>query len=347
MEAASLAALLWLRDRVDASRYQRISLNCYRWFTPFIPAPDLATSVLGIRFRSPIGAAAGLDPKASHIRTLERLGFGFMELGSVTMDREPRDLPAVEMNYEKRSTKRLVQDGNCGGFQFCRNVAKDQPQVPIGVNLQPGSTVLVAAPYLANKDYTNLLEVTYPYADYVVANISSDHITDLSMYKDETHLRSLCRDLVQTRDIEIGLQCAALLSVPGIQVPRARRLVPPLFIKIGADWSDVPMLVKVLIEEGLDGVVVAGTNREGEGGTPVAEACLRLLREIRKVAGDKLVLIASGGIFSAEDILERLKSGASLVEVYSVFWLEGPYAVRRLSEELLELLRRDGQSAAG
>lgn len=345
MEAASLAALLWLRERVDSSRYQRISFNCYHWFAPFIPAPDLATTVLGIRFRSPIGAAAGLDPQARHINTLERLGFGFMELGSVTMDREPRDLPAVQIDYEKRSVKRVVQDGTCSGFQLCRNVIRDQPEVPIGVNLQPGSDILIAAPYLANKEYTNLLEVTYPYADYIVANIASDHITDLSMYREEIHLRKLCRDLIQARDIEIGLQCAALLSVQGIQVPRARRLVPPLFLKIDTEWTNVQMLVKVLVEEGVDGVVVAGTNKAGEGGTAVAEASLKLLKEVRKTAGDQLVLIAAGGIFSAEDIVERLKSGASLVEIYSAFWLEGPYVVRRLSEGLSELLRPDGLSS--
>ena len=329
---------------MDSSRYQRISFNCYRWFAPFTPAPDLATTVLGIHFRSPIGAAAGLDPQARHINTLEKLGFGFVELGSVTMDREPRDLPAVQIDHEKRTVKRVVQDATCSGFQLCRNVARAQPQVPIGVNLQPHSTILTAAPYLANNEYTNVLEVTYPYADYIVANLASDHITDLSMYRDEAHLRELCRDLVRTRDIEIGLQCAALLSVQGIHVPKARRLVPPLFLKIDSEWTDVQMLVKVAVEEGLDGVVVAGTNRAGEGGTAVAEASLKLLKEVRKAAGDKLVLIAAGGIFSAEDILERLKSGASLVEVYSAFWLEGPYVVRRLSEALSEL-RRDGLSS--
>lgn len=345
MEAATLSALLWLRDRLDFSRYQRISLKCYGWFAPFTPGPELAVTVMGIHFRSPIGAAAGLDPKARHMRTLERLGFGFLEQGSLTMDREPNQTPALQIDLEKRTIKRVAQDGTCGGFQFCRNVISDSPQIPIGANLQPNSAILTAAPYLANKEYANLVEVTYPHADYLVANIASDHITDLTMYTQETHLRSLCKSLVQTRDAEIGLQCAVALSVPGIQVPSARRLVPPILVKINADWSDVAMLVRVLLEEGIDGVVVAGTNKEGEGGASVREASLRLLRDIHKAAGKRLVLIAAGGVFSAEDVLERLKSGASLVEVYSAFWLEGPGVVRRLSEGLTELLQREGLSS--
>ena len=219
---------------------------------------------------------------------------------------------------------------------------RDQPSIPLGANLVPNSSLLLTAPYLADKEYTNLVEVVYPYADYLVANIASDSITDLTQYRSESRLRTLCRELLSARDLEIGLQCALETGITGVSVSRARQLIPPLFIKIDADWEDAQMLVRVLTEEGMDGVVVAGTNRKGEGGKPVAEASLRLLREVYRASKGKLVVIAAGGIFTAEDALARIKSGASLVEIYSAFWLLGPSTVKSLSSDLHALLQKEG-----
>jgi dihydroorotate dehydrogenase len=293
-------------------------------------APSLGSTVAGLHFPSPVGLAAGFDKDAEVPARMLRLGFGFVEVGTLT----PRPQPG---NPRPRLF-RLVEDQavinrmgfNNGGqpaafarLMTCRRVG------PIGVNIG------------ANKDsddriadYVLGVGAMEEVADYLTVNISSPNTPGLR-----------------------GLQDAGALDELLAAVQAARKKPLPVFLKVAPDLesSDPERIVRSAIDHEIDAIIVANTTISrpplksrfageagGLSGAPLRPLALDALRRFRSVSGGAIPLIAAGGIASAEDAWERIRAGASLVQLYSAMVFEGPGIARRIARGLEQRLAAGG-----
>ena len=296
--------------------------------------PRLARTVLGLRFPTPIGLAAGFDKDAAAPAAWGRLGFGFAELGTVT----PRPQPG---NPRPRLF-RLVDDDavinrmgfNNGGIERClRRVAaaraSGRVQVPLGINV--GINKEGADPL---RDYPALVEAASALADYVTINVSSPNTPGLRALQDEERL-------------------AAILRAVRARVPAAT----PLLVKLAPDLADAALasLVRMVADEGAQGVIATNTTLArpatlrsaaaaeagGLSGTPLAaraRAVLAILADAREaLSGGRaaLAIVSCGGIGDGADIAARLDAGADLVQLYTAWAYAGPTLLARLERELL------------
>ncbi len=295
----------------------------------------LAVDVLDRRFPNPIGLAAGFDKNGKALRGLARLGFGFVEAGTVT----PRPQPG---NPRPR-VFRLEEDGavinryglNSDGFDDVSARLARLPGrgvgIPIGVNIGPnkdGNT---------ERDLPALVAAlrTWGGMDYVAVNVSSPNTPGL-------------------RDSQQGLRLAALLAAIRARVDS----MPKLLIKIAPDQAAGALeeIVEACVAGGVHGLIVGNTTIDrpatlrspacaeagGLSGAPLLEPSTRLLREAYRLAGGRLVLVGCGGVRTGADVLAKIRAGASLVQLYTAFAYAGPALVPRLKRELLIALRAEG-----
>ncbi len=299
--------------------------------------PILATAALGLAFRNPVGLAAGFDKSAVAVGALMRLGFGFVEAGSVT--------PRPQIGNPKPRLFRLVEDRavinrmgmNNGGIEVFRARLAKLPQprpAVLGANIAINKER--ADPL---KDYPSLYAAVAPLADYVAINVSSPNTPGLRDLQGERHLREILAALAATR-----------AALPG---PR-----PPVLVKIAPDLSPAALepIVQAVAENGLEGLIVSNTTiarpglrsahraqAGGLSGPPLRAASTEMLRRVAVLAhGRGLTLIGCGGVGSGADAHEKLRAGAALVQLYAAFAYEGPALVPRIKRELAALLRRDG-----
>jgi dihydroorotate dehydrogenase len=287
--------------------------------------PILATAAFGRVLPNPIGLAAGFDKNAVAINALGRLGFGFVEAGTVT----PRPQPG---NPRPRLF-RLAQDEavinrmgfNNGGLEnFLANLKKASG-IAVGANV--GINKEGADP---ERDYPALVNAVAPFADYVTVNISSPNTPGL-------------------RDLQTEARLAGILDA--IATDR------PLFVKIAPDLSQegLEAVVGVCLERRVAGLIISNTTLARPGlrgrhageagglsGRPLMAPSTAMLARAHKMAGQRLVLIGVGGVFTPEDVLEKILAGASLVQLYTGFAYGGPALVPRLKSGLAALLRARG-----
>ncbi|EHH67373.1 quinone-dependent dihydroorotate dehydrogenase [Gluconobacter morbifer] len=303
--------------------------------------PAFAVRTLGLRFPNPIGLAAGFDKNARAIRPLAKLGFGHIEAGTVT----PRPQPG----NPKPRLFRLPEDGaiinrmgfnGCGIDRFCRRLARlHRPMpngrlrgatVPLGVNI--GINKTGADPL---KDYPELVSRVSSYADYVTMNLSSPNTPGL-------------RDL-QSADI-----LRELLAAINTRNPQR----PPLLVKLAPDLDNASYgpILEAAIAGGAQGLILTNTTitrpghltsphaneTGGLSGRPLAPRARDVLKAVSEQNRGRLALISCGGIESGEDILERIRMGADMVQIYTSFVLQGPGILARLKAELRDAMRRDG-----
>ncbi|MBU8540992.1 quinone-dependent dihydroorotate dehydrogenase [Falsiroseomonas tokyonensis] len=299
--------------------------------------PVLATRALGLDFRNPIGLAAGFDKSAVAIAPLMRLGFGFVEAGSVT--------PKPQIGNPKPRLFRLAEDRavinrmgmNNGGLAvFLARLAHlpaNRPAV-LGVNIAINKDG--AAPL---RDYPALYAAVAPHAGYVAINVSSPNTPGLRDLQGEAMLRDILAAVVATRDALAG--------------PR-----PPILVKIAPDLSPaaVEPIVETAVAQGIAGLIVSNTTiarpalrsaqksqAGGLSGPPLKAAATELLRRVaRLTAGRDLTLIGCGGVSNGADALEKIRAGAALVQLYAAFAYDGPALIPRMKRELAAALRRDG-----
>lgn len=291
--------------------------------------PALACTVMGLRFANPLGLAAGFDKDAVAVVPLLRLGFGFVEAGTVT----PRPQPG---NGRPRLF-RLSQDQavinrmgfNNGGIDRClarlRKLPRPLPGVlgaNIGVNKDGADPV---------RDYPALYAAVAPLVDYVTINISSPNTPGL-------------------RDLQGDERLAAILAA----LPEQR---VPVLVKIAPDLDDaaLPGILDVCIAHGVAGVIISNTTLArprlrsrhaaeagGLSGAPLFERSTAMLARARRHAAGRLVLIGVGGVATAEQAMAKIRAGASLVQVYTGFAYAGPALVPRLLDGLAALCAREG-----
>lgn len=307
------------------------------------PTPAcLATEALGLTFPSPLGVAAGLDKDATWFADLCALGFGFVEVGTITALPQPGNpKPRIARIVKQRALLNRMGFPNQGATIVADRLARRSPRPIVGVNVGKSRAIALED---APSDYRKAVRLLAPVADYLVLNVSSPNTPGLRDLQAHGELRSL---VAEVRDELGAIDCSR-----------------PLLIKVGPDLEDerLDAIAALAIDLHLDGVVAVNTTSDhavlgrasdvavslgggGVSGAPLRARALDVLRRIRRVGGDQLVVISVGGIASAEDVWQRLLAGATLVQVYTTLIYEGPGWPARVNRELARRVRAVGVSS--
>ena len=344
-ETAHLAAMRLIRALGLATGVPGAARGLRRVFGPDDPA--LRVRALGLEFPGPLGLAAGFDKDARATAGLGSLGFGFVETGTVTARPQPGNpkprmfrLPA-----DRAIINRMGFNNDGAAALAARLGGRRRGGVIVGVNI--GKTKAVADDEAA-ADYAASARAVAAAADYVVVNVSSPNTPGLRDLQAVGRLRPVLAAVREALDA----------AVPGRRVP--------LLVKIAPDLSDadVDAVADLAIELGLDGIIatnttiaraglaspaaeVAAAGAGGLSGPPLRDRALAVLTRLHARAGDRLVLIAAGGIETPEDAWVRLAAGATLVQAYTGFIYGGPLWPRRIHAGLARRMResagRDAQ----
>jgi dihydroorotate dehydrogenase len=309
--------------------------------------PQLQVQCLGLTFPSPIGLAAGLDKEALAVPALRALGFGFVEVGTITAQPQPGNpLPRLFRLPPDRALINRMGFNNAGSELAGRRLSQLQragaARAPLGVNI--GKTKVVANEAAA-EDYAVSAARLGPYADYLVINVSSPNTPGL---RDLQAIESL-RPLVQRVRAELD------------NLRTARRV--PLLLKIAPDLSDqdVDAVADLALELSLDGIIATNTTigraglssdpatveacgAGGLSGAPLKARALAVLQRLHARVGERVVLVAAGGVETVDDVWDRLRAGASLVQLYTALIYDGPGLPSQLARQLSTRLRSEGMT---
>ncbi len=287
--------------------------------------PQKPVEVMGLHFPNPVGLAAGMDKDGECIDGFGSLGFGFLELGTVTPRPQPGNpRPRLFRLPEHEAVINRMGFNNGGVNALLENIAKTHYRGIIGINLGKNFDTPIER---ADMDYLLGLRAVYERADYVTINISSPNTSNLRELQKGDAFTGLLRALVRTRE--------ELRERTGKRTPLAVKIAPDL------DEAQLDFMAGALLEAGVDAVVatnttlareaVAGHPRAGEAGglsgAPVRARSTEVVRGLARRLEGKLPIIGVGGIFSAADAREKLDAGASLVQVYTGLIYRGPRLV--------------------
>ena len=297
------------------------------------PPTGTGTELLGLSFANRIGLAAGFDKDATAVAGLAKLGFGFLEVGTVTPRPQPGNpKPRLFRLHEDHALINRMGFNSAGATALAANLRRVRSciHVPIGVNIGKNRETL---PDAAVDDYRACLAATYDVADYVVVNISSPNTPGLRALQAANAARALVTELVAERQ-------RLAVEHPG------KTPIPPLFVKIAPDpvADDLETTVVEALEAGADGIVATNTTVSrppslrsrraveagGLSGRPLFALALETVRRSRDAVGGGPVIVGVGGISSPGDAAAMFDVGADLVQVYSALVFEGPALVRRL-----------------
>jgi len=325
--------------RFDPEKVHNVVMKMMDWSKPVLAAltahtdSALGKTIMGIDFPNPIGLAAGFDKNAAHIDAFAALGFGFIEIGTVT----PRPQPG---NPRPRLF-RLPQDSaiinrmgfnNAGVDAVVENICARKSNVIIGGNIGKNKTTPNDK---AVDDYLVCLERLHDYVDYFVVNVSSPNTPGLRELQDKEPLKRL------------------LATLQDRNASKSSR--KPLLLKIAPDLNEAQLddIVAIAGEVKLDGIVATNTtiSREalvssqhkvqaigagGLSGAPLKSHSNEILRQLRKNLPKGFPLIGVGGIMNAADALEKFNAGADLIQAYTGLIYDGPFLVRRIKRQMLK-----------
>lgn len=308
---------------------------------------SLEVNVLGLKFKNPVGIAAGFDKHGEAVDGLYKLGFGFVEVGTIT--------PRPQEGNPKPRVFRLTADQaviNRYGFNSCgleevqnRLKAREEAQqeqskagLPLGINL--GKNKLSRD---AGADYLEGVRVLGPLADYLVVNVSSPNTPGLRDLQGKAELRQLLHTVLKERD---ALQ---------------EEHKPPVLVKIAPDLTaqDKQDIADVVTELGVDGLMVSNTTVSrpeslqdphksevgGLSGEPLKDLSTRTVGEMYNLTKGKVPIIGIGGVASGQDAMDKIRAGASLVQLYTALTYQGPPVVKKIKRELEQLLKEQGFSS--
>ncbi|MDA0566225.1 quinone-dependent dihydroorotate dehydrogenase [Streptomonospora sp. S1-112] len=312
--------------------------------------PELAVTALGREFPGPLGLAAGFDKNAEGVIGLTALGFGHVEVGTVTAHPQPGNpKPRLFRLTADRAIVNRMGFNNHGSVVAADNLAalRARPagrRAIVGVNIGKTKTVPESE---AVADYVAGARRLAPFADYLVVNVSSPNTPGL-------------------RDLQAVERLRPLLTAVRAALDEDGRGSLPLLVKIAPDLADddVDAVADLAVELGLDGIIATNTTISREGlrtpaeevaaagagglsGEPLRRRSLEVLRRLRARAGDRLTLIAVGGVATPEDAWERIRAGASLVQGYTGLIYGGPLWPLRLHRGLARLVRQAGYRSVG
>jgi dihydroorotate dehydrogenase len=316
---------------MDAEKTHDLSLKWLKimhrsGLSRIFPKPDFAPcKVMGLDFKNPLGLAAGFDKNGDYIDALSTLGFGFIELGTVTPRPQPGNpFPRLFRLPEHQAVINRMGFNNKGVDYLVARIKASSFSGIIGVNIGKNLTTSVDN---AHEDYLYCFQKAYPHADYIAINISSPNTPGLRNLQLKDHLEPLL-ELIQAERNKL--------------VQKFHKYVP-VVVKIAPDLSDAEIysFVEIFRKFNLDGIIATNTTLAREGienscfvqeqgglsGLPLKSRALHVLKVLQSALNKKTTLIASGGIITAEDALQRLRSGASLVQLYTGLIFSGPKLV--------------------
>lgn len=301
--------------------------------------PRLETSILGLTFPNPVGLAAGFDKHATVYPSIAALGFGFVEVGTLT--------PRPQSGNPRPRIFRLVDDqaiinhmgfNNHGAERAKHSFDRlPRPTAPIGINLGKNKdTPNEEAPL----DYQKGLETLYPYGDYFVINISSPNTVGLRELQRGSALKELLAAVLGKRN----------------QLAQTEGVSRPILLKIAPDLTQeqVEEIVSTALGLGIDGLIATNTTlaregltsyRQGEkgglSGRPLTERSTQFIHHLYQLTNGQVPIIGVGGIFNGQDALDKIKAGANLVQVYTGMIYRGPSIARWINQELLRLMEQE------
>lgn len=298
-----------------------------------VKAPELEREVFGLKFPNPVGLAAGFDKNGEVSDMLSSLGFGFVEVGTIT----PRSQPG---NPRPRLF-RLVKDSalinrmgfnNAGVDAMVNHLRHRNKKNIIGGNL--GKNTITDNEYAA-VDYLKSFRVLYEYVDYFVVNVSCPNVASLTCLQDKDNLGAILKGLLEFR--------------------RGQNHYCPILLKISPDLTDEQLdaVIESMVEYRVDGIVATNTSVSREGlqtdskeveaigkgglsGAPLTQKAIRTVGYIHKKTGGSFPIIGVGGIMSEDDALAMLDAGASLIQIYTGFIYNGPMFVRKICKRIVE-----------
>ena len=307
--------------------------------------PRLQVNIDSLIFSNPVGLAGGFDKNAVAVRTIASFGFGFMEIGAVTALAQPGN-PKPRL-YRLPEDQALINrlgfnnEGAAAVAQRLRALRENgRPlKIPLGINL--GRSKIVETKD-AVADFLSAFEKLFPYGDFFTLNVSSPNTPQLRDLQEKNLLRGLLQ---------------AIQEKNGVFAARLGQRAKPILVKIAPDmeFAQADDVIEVAMAEKISGLIATNATaflREtltsgskepgGLSGKPLRSLATSFVRHLYRAVGGKLPIICVGGIFSAEDAYEKIKAGATAVQIYTGFVYEGPAAVKHINQGLIRLIERDG-----
>ena len=306
--------------------------------------PSLKTEVFGLSFLNPIGLAAGFLKNAQLLNFMSSLGFGFVEIGTITpKPQEGNPKPRIFRLAKDQALLNRLGFHNEGMIRLKEQLEarKSRDDRVVGVSIGKNKDTPNAK---ALFDYVQCFNVLSGFADYVVINVSSPNTPGLRELQEQSSLRNLLQRLQELN----------------------KKQQKPILVKIAPDLTEDQLngIVKIVQETGISGIIATNTTiarhglktsprklqamgKGGLSGKPLQKRSTAVIRFIYEKSQGKIPIIGVGGIFSAEDAYEKIRAGASLVQLYTGLVYEGPGLIKHIKQGLVQLLLRDGFFSIG
>ncbi|MEA2042458.1 MAG: quinone-dependent dihydroorotate dehydrogenase [Bacteroidota bacterium] len=301
------------------------------WVSKIVTKPKKRTSVFGIDFPNPVGLAAGLDKEAEAFDTLGAMGFGFVEIGTLTPKAQPGNpSPRLFRVIKDKALINRMGFNNKGVQSAVSNLRKKKTNIIVGGNIGKNKGT---PNNKAVEDYTKNFNALFDYVDYFAINLSSPNTPNLRELQEKDALKKILSSLVNLNN------------------HKAKR--KPLLLKIAPDLSEEQLddIISIVTDLKIDGIIAVNTTISrnnlslpnikieaigagGLSGMPLRERSTEIIRYITKKTQGEIPIIASGGIMSAEDAKEKIDAGASLIQLYTGFIYEGPALIKKIVKAL-------------
>lgn len=300
----------------------------------------MPVDLLGLQFPNPIGLAAGLDKDARYVDELAALGFGWLELGTVTPQPQPgNERPRLFRIPAHKAIINRMGFNNAGIAQFVRNVSRRPKPCLLGINIGKNKDTPVEH---AIDDYIYALRAVYIHAAYVAVNISSPNTPGLRALQNQERLEDLLTALKAEQ--------ATLTRMHGLYVPLALKIAPDL------TDEQIAFIAQTVLDAGFDAVIATNTTLARPGmeaellaheagglsGRPLRPLSTRVIGKLYRKLQGKVPIIGVGGISNANDAWDKLVAGADLLQIYTSLIYQGPHVVVRIVHGLAQRVRRSG-----
>ncbi len=333
--------------RFDAEKSHKMTIKALKKLpilSSFKADDILETSLWDRKFPNPVGLAAGFDKNAEVIAPMLKMGFGFVEVGTVTPKfQEGNPTPRIFRCVEHNAVINRMGFPSDGIGIFKQNLEKFLEKKPrtagiIGLNIGMNKEQKQPA-----KDYRMLVRMLGPMADYLTVNISSPNTAGLRNLQEKSAFIDLMGEIMEERKKSCG-------DFP-----------PPLLVKLAPDLNEKQQqeLAEAALESKIDGLILTNTTLDrpnylpndfagekgGLSGRPLTEKSTQIISNFYELTNGQIPIIGVGGIFNGKDAYKKIRAGASLVQLYTAMIYEGPYIARKICAELTQLLKNDGFSS--
>lgn len=307
---------------MDAERAHELGLWAISsGFVSSAPTIDerLATPAFGTTLANPLGLAAGFDKNAVALDNWHRLGFAFVEVGTVTLEPQSGNpKPRLFRLPQENALINRLGFNSAGADEVAKNIESSSPRIPFGINIGKNKATPLEH---AHRNYASAFDKLWPHGHYAVVNVSSPNTPELRNLQQIPFLEKIVRAVLRSDK--------------------------PLFVKVSPDEDDKALceIVKFSVDSGVTGIVATNTTLQhshpemgGLSGMPLRERAEDVCKRIRDLAGASLQIVAVGGIFTGEDLYRRLAAGANCCQIYTSFVYRGPRAPGLILGELISIM---------